>query len=113
MIRNLTPHPLIFRDADGTEARRYQPDGAEARLAEQVRPDTEPDIDGIPVESVAYGAAAGLPDPVPGVALVVPLVTALALRAAGDTRDDLFVPGQQTRNEQGAVNGCRTLRRVR
>ena len=110
-IYNLTPHAVVFRDENGEVAGRIEPCGTEARLAETAS-DGFTAIGGIVVRDVSYGAADGLPGPQPGVLFIVPLATALAVRAAGDTRRDLLVPGAQTRDEHGTVNGCRELWRV-
>jgi hypothetical protein len=78
----------------------------------------------VPWERKAYGTVEGLPEPEdygtgpvayekghagPSVYYIVPLLTALAAQASGRTVADLLVPGAQTRDENGTVNGCLTL----
>lgn len=121
---NLTPHPirLYHHTAPDTLDNDWDflvltvdPTGRTARLAERsaalrhtaMESYTQGDVS-IPVESVEYGQVTGLPEEEPGVLLIVPLVTALAVLAAGG-RDDLLVPWRQVRNTSGTVIGCRAF----
>jgi hypothetical protein len=108
-IRNHTPHPVKILDHNNNVVRVIEPSGTFARLAESTRP--AGDVDGIPLAETTYGQLTGVPAPEPGVVHIVPLVTALAVRASGDTRQDLLVPADQVR-EGGTVVGCRGLARV-
>ena len=116
---NLTPHPVRLYKA-GTPDRVDNPDdgvlmilepsGKFARLSESVLGEEtvlNEEVE-IPVSLVSYAEVEGLPAPQEGVAYVVPVMTALA--AAG--RDDLLVPYEQVRNQEGTVVGCRRLGRV-
>lgn len=47
-----------------------------------------------------------------GTYYVVSAMTASAVRASGDRRDDLLCPGEVVRDGQGKVIGCRSLRRA-
>lgn len=109
---NLTPHPLRFF-ANGSEVATIPPSGQTARIATSAAPDGDGTVavDGvtIPVAGVGYGELAGLPEPQDDVYYVVPLLTALAAPA---DRDDLLVPHEQVRNEEGTVIGCASLGRV-
>ena len=117
---NLTPHPVrIYRsdtpdrveDPDAGVVMILEPSGEVARLSESViGEDTVLNDEGveIPVSLVSYAEVEGLPKPQEGVAYVVPVMTALA--AAG--REDLLVPYEQVRNQEGTVVGCRRLGRV-
>ncbi|MEE4419505.1 hypothetical protein [Streptomyces bugieae] len=62
--------------------------------------------DGVPVETIEYGHAYGLPDPHDGISFVVSLPVALALIPH---RSDLLVPYREVRNASGTVIGCRSL----
>ena len=63
------------------------------------------EIDGVPLAVVAYGEVTGLPDPAPGVVVVVSAM----VRAACPDRADLASPGEPVRDEAGRVIGCRSL----
>ena len=113
MISNLTPHPIRLYGRD-------RPDGIddlEPGLRLVIEPEATPARltmlplqmdyrDGVPVEVVRYGHTVGLPEPVPGVWLVVALPVALALMPQ---REDLLVPYNEVRNSAGTVIGCRAL----
>jgi hypothetical protein len=117
---NLTPHPVKIYSG-GTPDRVDNPDdgvvltlppaGQFARLSEAVTGEdtvvTEEGVE-ISVSTVSYAEVEGLPSPQQGTVYVVPLMTALA--AAG--RQDLLVPYEQVRNQEGTVVGCRRLGRV-
>lgn len=127
---NLTPHPLRFYRTD-TQDRigdvndgliaTLEPSGQQARIAENdlgthehAHFETYTDgIQSVPIELIEYSAVYGVPQPQPGVYLVVPLATALALLARahgqGEGRDDLLVPYSQVRDKNGTVVGCRLL----
>lgn len=59
----------------------------------------------VPEIRVQFGAAQGLPEPMPGVLYIV---SSLVLQALPD-RDDLRVPARLVRDAQGRVVGCRAL----
>jgi hypothetical protein len=117
---NLTPHPVRLYTADTPDQvddpdhgvlLTLPPSGKFARLGESVLgEDTVVTEEGVrvPVSLVSYAEIQGLPKPQEGVVFVVPLMTALA--ASG--RQDLLVPYEQVRNQEGTVVGCRRLGRV-
>jgi len=115
MVINLTPHPIILRDGDGREMGRLEPSGQSARLTETSCPagHIQAGTVTVPLETKSYGGVEGLPPAPDGTTFyVVPLLTALAARAAGRDISDLLVPGKQTRDANGTVNGCTTLARL-
>lgn len=63
-----------------------------------------------PVRSASYGSVVGLPDPEPDTWYIVSLATALAA-ALATGRNDLLVPYDQIRDEDGRIIGCRELAR--
>jgi hypothetical protein len=113
MLINLTPHPIRFCDSDGLEIALVAPSGQTARIDTMRAPsgDGAVTVDGatIPIEGAWYGELSGLPEQQDGVLYVVPLLTALAAPA---DRDDLLVPHQQVRDQEGTVVGCAALGRV-
>lgn len=63
----------------------------------------------IPIGRAAWGQVVGLPAPEPGIYHVVSVIVAEAAVDAGRTIDDLFVPGDQIRDDRGRIVGCRGL----
>ncbi|MGW2520429.1 hypothetical protein ACWC09_26140 [Streptomyces sp. NPDC001617] len=116
MILNLTPDPIrIYADdrPDGIDDLEpglrlvIEPEDTPARLSmvPAGRPHAEL-RDGVPVETIEYGHAYGLPDMHDGISYVVSLPVALALTPH---RCDLLVPYREVRNASGTVIGCRQL----
>lgn len=85
-IRNYTPHTITLAG----DTRTVLPSEGIAR------------VDGLPL-----GPVVGLPNPRPGTLYVVSVIVAERL----PERDDLRVPGEQIRDEQGRIIGCRSLLR--
>ena len=101
-IINLTPHSITIGDVTipGTKT--------------PARCDTvtEPfDLPGCPVPVVrqSFGDVHGLPDPAPGTIYIVSMPVA---QAVGRSRDDVFIPGEQIRDETGRIIGCRSIARL-
>lgn len=118
---NLTPHPLRIYSVDTPDRidnldqgllTTLLPSGRTARIAENdLGTHEHVSHDGVlvPIELIEYSSIYGVPKPEDGVYLIVPLVTALALIAQKQGRNDLLVPYEQVRNMEGAVVGCRLL----
>ena len=114
-LRNLTPHPVTIVIVPGPEGRSITipPDPAgPARCTPttevvgevQVQaPDGGTDI--IPIRRTIMGEVVGLPDPEPGVLLIVSRVVA---EAACDRRD-LVIVDDTIRDDQGRIVGARAL----
>jgi hypothetical protein len=62
-------------------------------------------IDGIPVTKTVFGDTVDLPDQIDGTWLIVSAI----VRMAHPDRTDLLSPGQQVRDDQGRVVGCKSL----
>lgn len=60
---------------------------------------------GVPLVKSTFGRVSGLPDPEPGVLLIVSMV----VRSACPDRIDLVSPGDLERDEEGRVIGCKNL----
>ena len=106
MITNLTPHQITIVDESGTIVRAI-PSAGVARAAVTSTPTGR--LDGVPLVAQTYGRPEGLPEPKPGVYLVVSLVTAQAAEAAGRDTDDLLLVADLVRDDAGRVIGCRAL----
>ncbi len=109
-LHNYTPHAVTVYTGDTVVA--VLPCEGVARAAEGSSPPTPVRIQGTSLQvefrSTVYGAVEGLPDPVPGVMLVV---SGLVLdHPSVAHRTDLCAPGTPIRNEAGVVIGCRGLR---
>jgi hypothetical protein len=60
----------------------------------------------IPTVTTSFGEVTGMPDPQPGVFLIVS-----GMVASAAARSDVFSPGDLVRDENGRPVGCRGLRR--
>lgn len=121
-IRNLTPHPVTIGEVtippSGTIARATE-ESTPAEPLRVLRQETGPDAHPAILEMVTvrttttrHTGLVDLPDPHPGVYLIVSLVTAQVARDLGRWTGDLLTPGQQVRDGAGRVIGCRSLDRV-
>lgn len=128
---NLTPHPVVLLDADESVALelpkfRDPPRAKEERQKEgdirtkrdhplQMYADPslnpygiERSIIDIPVNRVSLGSVEGLPEPLNGVAYIVSRIVA----EAAPERDDLYIPDETVRDEEGRIIGCKALAQV-
>lgn len=101
-IVNLTPHAIVV---DGFT---IPTSGTIARCATVTEPVELPGCP-VPVVRQCFGAVEGLPDPAPETIYVVSMVCA---QAVGDSRDDVYIPGEQIRDEAGRIIGCRSLAKL-
>lgn len=105
-IRNYTPHAmLVWRPEAGQPVTLVQRGNARCD-EEYVQGGLLPGTD-LPLTLMRYGAAEGLPDPVPG---VVYLVSQLVVNACLDRRDLVF-PAGLVRDSEGTIIGFRHLAR--
>ena len=102
MIINLTPHVLNVHAPSGVVT--LAPSGEVARVA-TVSVEAPP-VEGLPTVVTSFGEVTGLPDPQPGVILVVSGMVASAAH-----RPDVMSPGDLVRDDGGKPIGCRGLRR--
>lgn len=118
---NLTPHPIVLRSA--TLGTRYTiaptlptPRAGEVRdRTDEINVEVLPTDDKpagfqfpVTVNNLRLGRVENLPDPRPGVLLIVSRVIAEAL----PDRTDLVIPDEMIRDDQGRIVGCRALARV-
>ena len=108
-IRNFTPHPLNIFDETGTTKLLTIPSEGVARVT-QTNKNLDPIQVGdvtIPIAETRFGAVEGLPEPEPGVILVVSRI----VRSALPSRDDLIVPDSgpngAVRDENGRIIGVK------
>ena len=107
MIRviNLTPHDINIVGDDGQVTESFPASGELARC--DVEREQIGEINGIPVNRTVFGQVTGLPKQQEGVVYVV---SALVAQAAG--RDDVLIPDDTVRDEEGRIIGCRGFARV-
>lgn len=105
-IINCTPHAINFVNADNEVIRILEPSGIIPRVSSTSNILGE--IDGIPEETTSYGEVTGLPAPAEDTIYVVSAMVAQAC----PERNDLRIPGQQVRDSQGRIIGCRSLSKV-
>jgi hypothetical protein len=109
---NLTPHPIKVLNEDGNVVLTIPvADGYGERPGMvQTNPVNTSAIQeggvSIPVIDTTHGELTSLPATKTGVTYIVSMVSALA---AGTVRGDLVYPGQQVRDGEGTVIGCRGL----
>lgn len=110
---NTTQHPItILRD--GPIATVIPTSEVSVRIAEKHSTTVQVDTNfgDLPIECVSYTDLIGLPDEQDGVGYILSLPAALVARLTDPARRDLFVPGNQVRDEHGTVIGAEGLYRV-
>ena len=108
-IRNLTPHEVKVMDNDGNVIATFSSEGeARARQHDVL----VGEIAGIPIVKTEFGEVTGLPEPAEGVVFIVSKITRDAADDQGRTTDDLLIPSQAVRDDQGHIIGCRAFARV-
>lgn len=103
---NLTPHDIVIQlSATDTEVKSIiiPPTAPMARV--EVSTVEIGHVDGIPLVIPTYGETTGLPDPQPGVFLIVSNI----VLAANKNRFDLLTPSRPIRDEAGKVIACGAL----
>lgn len=101
---NATPHALNIVQRDGAVL-TIEPSGICPRCSSTEVIDQA--IGLIDITKQTLGEVEGLPEEIPGVFFVV---SRLVASAAG--RNDLLVPGQGIRDDQGRIIGCKGLSRL-
>ena len=106
-LKNFTPHNVVIVINESTKI--VIPSDGIARVtgAKTVAPSI--DVDGVIIETFksSFGEVENLPPQEEGVMVIV---SAMAADAAKD-RNDLLVPGELVRDNDGNIIGCKSLRR--
>jgi hypothetical protein len=108
---NLTPHALKVRTLDGSAITIAPDERGAARVIYDRLPPEQVRVDGHDISVAVAGSPReiiGLPDPEPGVVLIVAKAVSDAAPAG---RGDLMSPGRLLRDEDGTVIGCDGLTR--
>lgn len=102
---NLTPHPITLILPSG-ESMVIEPSGLLARVSAHT--EVCGGIGVIPITRTVYGDIEGLPEPNNK---EIYIVSSLVAQRCPD-RDDIFIPNESVRDEQGRIIGCKSLGRV-
>lgn len=114
MIINRTPHPITITTHGASEPALTLPAAPRGHIA-RVETTTEHPytlvVGGTEAPSARqrWGQITGLPAPERGVAHVVSAVVAAAALCSARGADDLLVPGEQVRDDEGRIVGARCL----
>jgi hypothetical protein len=98
MIRNFTPHPINLGD-------REIPSEGIIRCQEIV--EIVGEFEGVELIKKTFGALEGLPEYDENTLIVASIIAATAAKTIG--RNDVVVPGEVIRDEQGRIIGCKNL----
>lgn len=100
-IINCTPHEVNIVNGP-----TIPPSGIIARVTATTV--TIGEVDGIPVTTTAFGQVENLPEPEEGTIYIVSSLVAQRCR----DRNDVFIPNESVRDENGRIIGCRSLGRI-
>ena len=101
---NLTPHSITL--LCGVTPMVIPPSGVVARVSSHT--EVIGNIGDIPITKTAYSAVEGLPEPEEGTIYIVSALVAQRVPA----RDDVFIPNESVRDENGRIIGCKSLARI-
>ena len=106
-LKNFTPHNVVIVMNETTKI--VIPSDGIARVTETKTATPSIDVDGVAIETFksSFGEVENLPPQEDGVMVIV---SAMAADAAKD-RNDLLVPGELVRDNDGNIIGCKSLRR--
>ena len=101
---NLTPHEVNF--ITDAETISIPASGNLARVTTKTVVVGE--LGGIPITATEFGEVEGLPAPIPGTAYIVSSIVASRV----SERNDVYIPNESIRDENGRIIGCRSLGRI-
>ena len=102
MIKNMTPHDVNIVDDKGNVIGTFPSDGLIRLKAETISVGHH---DGVRLSSTKFGNPEGLPKEKAGTLLIVSQLVKSAL----PERNDLVVPAEIIRDENGQIIGCKSL----
>lgn len=114
VIKNLTPHAVVFVDSEENPILTVEPSGQVARVSAHIVSVDEKlvksgeSLEKIPVTTTVFGSVEGLPEPEKG---VIYLVSSMVAQRVPE-RTDVFIPNDSVRDERGSIIGCRSLGRI-
>lgn len=101
-IINMTPHVVTVVDDNGNIVMSIEPESTPARC--QSSREVAFSIEGISVNITKFGRIENLPEPEKGRWIVVSRIVAEAAK-----RDDLIVPDETVRDNEGKILGCKSF----
>jgi len=102
---NCTPHPITLLDADNNVAITLPKGDVVPRLSQTTK---QVDVvNGVSITETQFGATQDLPDAQDGVLLIVSRL----ILSANPHRNDLVVPNELVRDDNGNIVGCKSLAR--
>lgn len=104
-IVNLTPHDINIIGEIGEVVQTFPASGELARCS--VSREQVDAINSVPVNRTVFGEVTGLPEQQEGVVYIVSALVAQATK-----RDDVLIPDDAVRDEQGRIIGCKAFARV-
>lgn len=104
-IVNLTPHDVNIIGEIGEVVQTFPASGELARCS--VSREQVDAINSVPVNRTVFGEVTGLPEQQEGVVYIVSALVAQATK-----RDDVLIPDDAVRDEQGRIIGCKAFARV-
>ena len=107
LLKNFTPHNVVI--VINVSTKIVIPSDGIARVTETKTATPSIDVDGVVIETFVstFGEVENLPPQEDGVMVIV---SAMVASAAKD-RNDLLVPGELVRDNDGNIIGCKSLRR--
>lgn len=105
-ITNLTPHEITFIDNNLKIIQTIPQSGKVARCSVE-RKQAE-SIGSIPVNETVFGEVEGLPEEKDG---HIYIVSSLVAQACPE-RDDLYIPDETVRTNDGKILGCKALTKI-
>lgn len=113
---NLTPHPFnLYKDeGDSKPALSLQACQEPPRIEEKSSVERTIEVDGvkIPVYKKRVSEVQGMPEPQADVRYIVPRIVAQKVKQTQFHRNDLLVPNDLVRDEEGKIIGCRSLAKL-
>lgn len=103
-IMNLTPHPVTFISNGNSVT--VNPSGIIARVSASTEIIDE--INGIPVTTTVFGEVTDLPTKENDTIYIVSSLVAQRV----PEREDVFIPNEPIRDEEGKIIGCKSLGRI-
>lgn len=101
---NMTPHPINILDEDNQVIVSLPKGETIPRLSQST--EIVDEVNGVSITETSFGKTQDLPEPNGDLYVVSRLVL-----AANPDRDDLVVPNQLVRDDNGSIIGCRSLAR--
>jgi len=105
-IINLTPHDVNIVSEDGKEIKTFAGSQNPARCS--VETEKIGEINNITLTKTAFGEVENLPESEENIYFIVSRLVA----SACDDRNDLLIPNETVRDENGNIIGCRSLAKL-